>query len=254
LNFYFEAIDLNQESCQKAYGKGLAMNIEHLGMNNCNVKLPLLDAMLKMSPNLDSLEFECMDHRVVMAWELAMDTLDDRPPITEVTHLKWLDSKVFISALVFKRLLVMCPKLQSITLSGTHPDSESNRPLVSEGQFERFLKQFGHQLKAIAINELNKPLPYVSTLVKFGDVLELEELRLQRTEIPTEKLNEFLLTQKNTLNVLNLTFCCGKMIDSETIRIINGMPELRKLELIQIDASGIKEIRSMAKLKVSSLP
>jgi hypothetical protein len=266
LNYDMQRIDLNQKACQKSYAKGMAPHIQQLAMYKCKVSLKYLNAMLAISPNLRSLQLDKIDRSVTMSWECAMKKDNDEPPtVTEVTHLKWHDSEAFISQPIFRHLLVMCPKLTSIDLAAglqhfcspmclaMHMGSEASRAAVTGEQFAEFLQTFGPQLKAVAIDELNKPYPYISTLADCAAALKLEELRLANGQMAAEDLNDLLKLQK-ALKVLHLEHM---EIDDETMRIIATMAELRELKLEQkslvVDDAGIKEIKSLSKLKVSLL-
>jgi hypothetical protein len=264
-NFEFRCIDLNQKVSQKAYAEGMAKHIHRLAMYKCRIKLPILDAMLQISPNLRSLEFDNLDRSFTMSWEWPMQMSDYVPPITEVTHLKWHDSEAFISTPIFQYLLAVCPKLQSIDLAAglqhfcspvclvMHMNSEASRAAVTEDEFVQFLDRFGPQLKAIAIDELNKPYPYITSIVQYGALLQLEELRLENSQVAVEDINEILESQK-TLKILHLR---NVMINGETLQIIAKMTELQELKLQQkcwvVDDAGIKQIKSLSKLKVSLL-
>jgi hypothetical protein len=260
VNFDFHKIDLNLKAASKSYKK-FGRNIQRLSLYKCKVNSTNLVEYLKMSPDVTKLEFENMSRVVTKGW-----FSDSTTPILEtaITHLKWHDSEAFISETLFKNLIEMCPKLESIDLKAglqnfcsaaclaTHMNSEASKAAVSEEVFYSFLDKFSPTLRAVEIDELNKPYPYVTCLINSKLPFQLDSLKLRNIRRASiEDLNDFLKSQVSlkTLHLRNMLF------NSETIKIIALMTNLQDLKLEQsltvVGDADITEIKGLSKLKVS---
>jgi hypothetical protein len=208
-NFEFRGVNLNLEACQMAYDAGIGEKIESLTMHDCTVTWTNLNAMVAKSPNLRSLKFSKLKRSVTLGWmeEMRFDLSPTTTVTTEVTHLTWHDADTFLPLPLFNWLLKMCPKLTKLELAAGPqvPSLDADQwELPDEVDFIGFLQsQLGSQLTAIAIDEMNEPYSFISSMIKCASKLRLKELRLANSQVDVQELNNLPSVQQS-LKVLDL--------------------------------------------------